>query len=292
MANSTKIHRTEKYLDNHKMRLSSLVKEVRLTRIRLIHWNAAEAKGKASILASAGYEVDYEQFTSQTLKELKSNPPATVVIDLSRLPSQGRDVAVNIRHAKATRDIPIVFVEGDSQKLAQIKTFIPDAIYTDYNQIHIALKQAIANPPKVTVVPESVFEPYKHAPLQKKLGIKPNTTLALINPPKDFQKTLGILPEGVTILTQANKQANIIIPFTETQKDLQNDLTKIIPKLAPNAKLWIAWQKQTSKTATDVTQATVRKIGLAQGLVDYKVCSIDKTWTGLLFAKRKPIKTQ
>jgi CheY-like chemotaxis protein len=223
---------------------------------------------------------------------LKSNLPAAVVIDLSRLPSQGRDVAINIRHAKATRDIPIVFVKGDPQKVNQIKALLPDAIYTDYAHIQTALKQAISNPPKVTVVPESVFEPYKHVSLAKKLGIKPNTTLALINPPKDFQKTLGILPEGVTILTQANKQANIIILFTETQKDLQNRLTKIKPKLQPNAKLWIAWQKKTSETTTDVTQATVRKTGLAQGLVDYKVCSIDKTWTGLLFAKRKPIKTQ
>lgn len=258
-----------------------------MTRIRLIHWNATEAKQKVSILESAGYTVDYELFSPQTLKELKNNPPSGVVIDLSRLPSQGRDIAINIRHAKATRDIPIVFVEGDSQKLAQIKTLIPDAIYATYNLIGTALKQAITNPPKVTVVPKSVFEPYKQVPLAKKLGIKPNTTLALINPPKDFTKTLGTLSQGVTILTNPNKQADLTILFTESQKDLQNNITKIRAKLAPNGKLWIAWPKKISTTATDVTQATVRKTGLAQGLVDYKVCSIDATWTGLLFTKRR-----
>jgi CheY-like chemotaxis protein len=263
-----------------------------LTYIRIIHWNTTEAEQRVRTLQSLGYEANYEIFTPQMLKQLKNNPPSAIVIDLSRLPSQGRDVAINIRYAKATRDIPIVFVEGDPQKTAQIKLLLPDAIYTDYNHIQTALKQAIPNPPKVTVVPESVFEPYKHTPLAKKLGIKPNTTLALINPPKDFQKTLGTLPEGVTILTQANKQANITILFTKTQKDLQTRLAKITTKLQPNAKLWIAWRKKTSEIATAVTQATVRKTGLAQGLVDYKVCSIDKTWTGLLFAKRKPIKTQ
>jgi len=28
-------------------------------------------------------------------------------------------------------------------------------------------------------------------------------------------------------------------------------------------------------------------MGLARGLVDYKVCAVDKTWTGLAFAVRR-----
>jgi len=112
-----------------------------LTCIRLIHWNVAEAQEKVSVLESAGYEVDYEPFTPQVLKELKNSPPTALVIDLSRLPSQGRDVAINIRHTKATRHIPIVFVEGEPQKLAQIKALLPDAVYTDYIRILTALKQ-------------------------------------------------------------------------------------------------------------------------------------------------------
>ncbi|MBX5326810.1 MAG: hypothetical protein ACQXXH_03545 [Candidatus Bathyarchaeia archaeon] len=35
-------------------------------------------------------------------------------------------------------------------------------------------------------------------------------------------------------------------------------------------------RKKTSEIAADMTQATIRKVGLAQGLVDYKVCSIDQ----------------
>jgi len=262
-----------------------------LTHVRLIHWNAAEAKQKASILESAGYEVDYEPFAPKALRELRDNPPAAVVIDLSRLPSQGCDMAISIRHAKATRNIPIIFVEGDPQKVNQIKSHVPDALYTDYNQIHTALKEANTNPPRVTVIPKSVFEPYKHTPLAKKLGIRPNTTLALINPPKDFKKTLGTLPQGITIQKQPFSQSDLIILFAETQRDLQNRLIKISAKLEANGKLWIAWPKKGSETATDVTQATVRKTGLALGLVDYKVCSINPTWTGLLFTPRMSKKT-
>jgi hypothetical protein len=175
------------------------------------------------------------------LRKLRNNLPAVVVIDLSRLPSQGRDIAINLGHAKATRNIPIVFVGGDQQKASQVKTHVPDALYTDYDQIHAALKEAIAHPPEVTVVPKSIFEPYRHASLAKKIGTKPNTTLVLIDPPKDFTKNLSELARSDSIQEELSDQPDLIIPFAETLKDLQNRTTKIINKLGPHGKLWITW---------------------------------------------------
>ena len=259
--------------------------------VRLIHWNATEAKQKASILESAGYEVKYELNVPKALEEMRNNPPAAVIIDLSRLPNQGRDIAINIRHAKATRNIPIIFVAGDPRKVSQIKTHVPDALYTDYNQIHRVIKEALAQPPKVTLIPKTIFEPYKHTPLAKKLGIKSNTRLALVNPPEGFAKTLGPLPQGVTIQEPPIRRSDMIILFTRTKEDLQNRLVKMTSELESNGKVWIAWPKKASQTTTNLTQAAVRKTGLALGLVDYKVRSIDPTWTGLLFAQRKPKKT-
>lgn len=51
--------------------------------------------------------------------------------------------------------------------------------------------------------------------------------------------------------------------------------------------LWIAWPKRASGVASDMTQNVARETGLAFGLVDYKVCAIDATWSGLKFARRK-----
>jgi len=51
--------------------------------------------------------------------------------------------------------------------------------------------------------------------------------------------------------------------------------------------LWIAWPKKTSGLVTDLTQIVVRSVGLASGLVDFKVCAIDKTWSGLRFTRRE-----
>jgi hypothetical protein len=51
--------------------------------------------------------------------------------------------------------------------------------------------------------------------------------------------------------------------------------------------LWIAWPKRTSKLKSDVSENDVRDTGLANGIVDYKVCAINETWSGLKFAKKK-----
>jgi hypothetical protein len=57
--------------------------------------------------------------------------------------------------------------------------------------------------------------------------------------------------------------------------------------LAAGGGLWIAWPKKASGVATDLTQAVVRSFGLGSDFVDYKICAIDETWSGLLFARRK-----
>ena len=98
--------------------------------MRLIHWNEAEAKEKADRLRSAGYVVEYDKFTPSLLRE-RENPPGAVIIDLSRLPSQGRDVAMALRSYKTTRTIPLVFVDGELEKVEIIKAQIPDADYTN-----------------------------------------------------------------------------------------------------------------------------------------------------------------
>jgi CheY-like chemotaxis protein len=258
-----------------------------LVRIRLFHWNITEAEQKTLILKSLGYEVDYEPYPPKALKQLGNNPPAAVIIDLSRLPSQGRDIAVNILYAKATRNIPIIFVEGDPQKVRQIKMHVPDAIYTHYDQIAEALKKVLTDPPKVKLIPKSIFEPYKQTSLAKKLGIKPNSRLVLVDPPNDFTKTLGELPQNVTIQNKLSKKSDLVILFAAKQEKLQSQIIKIINEVPLEGKLWIAWQKQGPETATRVTQATVRKTGLALGLVDYKICRVDSEWTALLFTRRK-----
>ena len=110
--------------------------------------------------------------------------------------------------------------------------------------------------------------------------------MCLLEGPKDFEKTLGTLPEGITVKRQARGKADLTIWFVDSKKQLVDRLPKMVPR-GEKAGLWIAWPKKASGVRSDVTQNEVRREGLAAGLVDFKICSIDDTWSGLRFTLRK-----
>src|SRR5438105_6831238 len=101
-----------------------------MARVRLFHWNAIEAKPLIAQLQAGGYTVDYpsDKVLERRFRSLRESPPHAVVIDLTRLPSQGRHLAVAIRSKKTVRNIPMVFVDGDPKKVERIRAELPDAI--------------------------------------------------------------------------------------------------------------------------------------------------------------------
>ena len=254
-------------------------------RVQLIHWNQAEAREKITLLRRGGYEVAFEPLAPGSLREMKANPPSAIVIDLSRLPGQGRDIAFALRHHKATQLVPIIFAGGDPEKVKRIREVLPDAVYADWKNVPVSLKRAIAGPPVVKVIPRSILEGYSGTPLPKKLGIKASSKVLLVNAPLGFDETLGVLPEGAKLLTRSSGANDLIIWFVRSLRTFEMEIERIIP-LVGKGGIWIAWPKKASSLAADVTQADVREIAMASGLVDYKVCAIDATWSGLRFALR------
>jgi CheY-like chemotaxis protein len=257
-----------------------------LQRLRLIHWKAVEAEKRATTLEAAGYAVDRTPFSRVAFKELAETPPSAVVIDLTRMPSQGRDVAVSLRKAHATRRIPIVFVGGDQEKVDRIREILPDATYTSWSRVRSSLRRAIAHPPDDPVQPESIFAAYAGTPLPKKLGIKKHSVVALVGAPESFLKRLGPLPEGVVVRRGARGRCDLAIWFAKSRRELESRVEKL-GAFAGDGGLWITWPKKASGVRSDLTQAIVRSVGLASGLVDYKVCAIDQTWSGLKFTRRR-----
>jgi CheY-like chemotaxis protein len=251
----------------------------------LIHWNVSEASSRAAKLEASGFEVDFAPLDPASMKSLRSAPPDLVVIDLSRIPSQGRDLGMWLRKRKATRNVPIVFVDGNAKAVKGARNHLPDATYTSWGRIVSALKRAIANRPKDPVVPKSTMAGYSGTPLPKKLGIKPNSVVALVGAPPDFVATLGEIPGGVTLRQSARGKCDLALWFTKSR----NDLERRVDRMGSFARdgLWIIWPKKASGVVTDVSEQVVRETGLAAGLVDYKICAVDETWSGLKFARRK-----
>lgn len=259
-----------------------------MKRVVLFHWNADEARERAQLLERAGHEVEAHAVPDLArLRGLGDAPPDAFVIDLGRIPSQGRDLATWIRRQKGTRTVPIVFVGGAPEKVARVRKLLPDAQYATWDGVGRVLETAVDRAPESPVVPGAMAG-YSGTPLPKKLGIREGGVVALSGAPEAFEATLGSLPPGTRIRRQARGPADVVVLFVKSRAELVRRFPAAAKALAEGGKLWLAWPKKASGIDSDVTQATVRAFGLERDFVDYKIAAIDETWSGLCFARRDP----
>jgi hypothetical protein len=256
-------------------------------RVVLVHWSDTELGARADRIAAAGYEVQsLAEMTPAVLKGLTTRPPQALVIDLSRLPSHGRRVGEVAREQRSLRSVPLVFVDGGKEKVAQVRHALPDAIYTSWRGIKGALSRAIARSPD-PAMPVRAPAGYSGTPLPKKLGIRAHTTVALVGAPEGFETVLGALPDGVTVRHDLRRPAAMAIFFVRDGRAYEGVLPTLTSVLDSGGGGWIAWPKQASGIDSDLNENIIRDVALANGLVDIKVCAIDSTWSGLRIARRR-----
>jgi CheY-like chemotaxis protein len=257
-----------------------------MSRILLVHWNENEAAERARKLEKYGHKVR-TLFTSDKkhLDQVRNFPPELLVIDLSRLPSQGREVAGYFRRVKSTRQVPILFLDGDVDRVQRVRNLIPDAEFAKSDDIKNAIKRAIRKLASAPRIPGTMAG-YSGTPLAKKLGIREDYFFVLVNAPERFERTLEPLPAGAEIVDDPGR-ASVAVLFVTSLAELAREFRPLEKDLPEKVAFWIAWPKKTSGVKTDLTENVVREFGLASGRVDYKVCAIDETWSGLCFAKRK-----
>jgi len=257
-----------------------------MKRVVLVHWNVEEAKERATSLRREGYEVSCFTDPRGDPRVLRDDPPDAFVIDLGRMPSQGREVGGWLRRQKATRYIPLVFIEGDPEKTARVRALLPDAAYTVWEDASATIAEALALPHAEPVVP-GAMDAYAGVSLAVRLGIADGKSVALLNAPAGFGKTLGDLSKGTVLLNGTTESAEVILLFETSVADLERDFTSAARRLQDGGRLWLAWPKKASGVKSDLSQTVVRAFGLERGFVDYKIASIDATWSALCFARRE-----
>ncbi|MFL6136999.1 MAG: DUF3052 domain-containing protein [Frankiaceae bacterium] len=122
-------------------------------------------------------------------------------------------------------------------------------------------------------------------PLVRKLGIADGQRVLLVGAPPGWA-----LPEPVPAATVHRRATSapydVVLAFCPDGAALRGRFAALAARLTPAGGLWIAWPKRASGVATDLDENVVRGHGLAQGLVDVKVCAVDGTWSGLKFVRR------
>jgi len=120
-----------------------------LGEVALVHWDAVEAAELAAELRDAGWRV---KTGLGELKAVKANPPVAVVISLRRLPSHGREVADALWYTKWGRAIPIVFFDGQPDKVEATRSKFPDAQFVNWADVPAVLRKIAGKPQPQGVV--------------------------------------------------------------------------------------------------------------------------------------------
>jgi hypothetical protein len=122
---------------------------------------------------------------------------------------------------------------------------------------------------------------YSGTPLIKKLGIKPESKLLLINQPGNYTDLLETAIHDQ--LCKKNDTPDLIHVFVVTNKEFENEMKKLkaVCKKNPNIAIWVSWYKKTAKIPTDITEDVIRNYALKNDLVDVKVCAVSDIWSGL-----------
>lgn len=252
--------------------------------IRLIHWNEDEGLERQQQLEALGYDVDFDFGDGPfVVRAMKAGTPDAVVVDLSRLPSHGREVGRVLRGSKTRRHVPLVFVDGAPEKVAPTRALLPDATYTTWGRVKTALPKALARPVTDPIVPGDIMSA---KPTVAKLGVKPGHTVAVFGSPKGFVDTLKPLPPGTTFTARSGRSADLFLCFVRSARELSAHLATL-SNAVDRQTLWIIWPKKSSGVRSDLNGNIVRETGLAAGWVDFKVCSVDATWSGLAFKRRR-----
>lgn len=147
-------------------------------------------------------------------------------------------------------------------------------------------------------MPEEEQDAAPENPLHKKLGLRPQTAGAIIAAPEDNANPVLPLPQGFSVLAQADELASLaeeldfMIFFARNRAELARAFNLLRSKLAPGGSLWISWIKQSSGRRSagppgDLNENTIRRIALAGGLVDVKVAALDHDWSALKLVRRK-----
>jgi hypothetical protein len=122
--------------------------------------------------------------------------------------------------------------------------------------------------------------------LAAKLGLRPGLRITVFHLPPPVRASLRSTLARCVVSSKRPREAECVLLFASERTRADSRLSGILQELAPAGALWICWPKRSSGIATDLSDEAVRALGLAAGLVDVKVCSIDASWSGLKFVRR------
>jgi hypothetical protein len=119
--------------------------------------------------------------------------------------------------------------------------------------------------------------------LIKKLQIKPEYRIVIINPPPGYMKNLRPLPEGVVVADQPKGAFDFVQLFVKNIAELNRFGPRAIRAVKPDGLFWISYPKRSSKFKSDLSRDEVWEVMAKTGLKGVTLVSIDDVWSAMRF---------
>lgn len=255
-----------------------------MARVLLYHWKEEEAGELVKRLESWGHTVGWRGM--RVNKGTKITSPyqfraEVIVFDLSRMPVYSKYQAQLVRKGRTTAHIPFVFVEGAADKVEAMRRMFPEETFTDWKKLKGVLGKMKTTSLEARALPDTVAEPVRE--LWQKLGLKAGMAVALGaalgDAPREFWNALGNVPEGIDYEAPMHRAAMAFF-FLEDPESLGRQLDAI-ERVGARIPVWLIYRKGGLK------MPELRAIMIDCGLIDSKICMVNKNWAGILVKRRK-----
>ena len=110
----------------------------------------------------------------------------------------------------------------------------------------------------------------------QKAGVKPGTTVALVNDVPGVVASLGF-PEDTAFVDAAD--AHIVVLVATERVELERLMPATVERLAPGAQLWVLFRKGGKAAGIDVGRDSVWSIADGLGMRPLGLLSVDEAWS-------------
>ena len=127
----------------------------------------------------------------------------------------------------------------------------------------------------------------------KKMNFKEQEHVVVLNAPESFQANMEAMQPWTNIKTNLrSKQIEFVVAFVTEQKEIDNLVSKIMPKLQEDALVWFCYPKKSSKNYTcNFNRDTGWEIMGKYNMEGVRMVAVDADWSALRFRNVKNIKT-
>lgn len=126
--------------------------------------------------------------------------------------------------------------------------------------------------------------------LAKKLQIKTNNKVLLLQAPDAFSSLLDPLPENATLSETGNGQHDVILLFVINRAELNSFLSKAMSHLAPASVFWICYPKKSSGIISDLEMMQSWEELDRYNYQGVAAAAINEHWTALRFRPTDQVK--